>query len=55
MGVLLFPEPCGTLELLARECHEFNVAGVMVPLDYEVLGHCDKVYEMVDARLRAAD
>ena len=62
--VLLVDEPTAALdrsrsqeivELLARECHEFNVAGVMVTHDYEVLGHCDKVYEMVDGRLRAAD
>ena len=62
--VLLVDEPTAALdrsrsqeivELLARECHEFNVAGVMVTHDYEVLGHCDKVYEMVDGRLSAAD
>lgn len=58
--VLLVDEPTAALdrsrsqeivELLARECHEFNVAGVMVTHDYEVLRHCDKVYEMVDGRL----
>lgn len=62
--VLLVDEPTAALdrsrsqeivELLARECHEFNVAGVMVTHDYEVLGHCDKVYEMVDGRLTVAD
>ena len=62
--VLLVDEPTAALdrsrsqeivELLARECHEFNVAGVMVTHDYEVLNHCDKVYEMVDGRLSVAD
>lgn len=61
--VLLVGEPTAALdrkrsqeivELLARECHEFNVAGVMVTHDHEVLNHCDKVYEMVDGRLSAA-
>ncbi|AIJ33221.1 ABC transporter ATP-binding protein [Corynebacterium imitans] len=61
--VLLIDEPTAALdrtrsqeivELLARECHEFNVAGVMVTHDYEVLGHCDRVLEMVDGKLSAA-
>lgn len=61
--VLLVDEPTAALdrkrsqeivELLARECHDFNVAGVMVTHDHEVLNHCDKVYEMVDGRLSAA-
>ena len=60
--VLLIDEPTAALdrtrsqeivELLARECHEFNVAGVMVTHDYEVLGHCDRVLEMVDGKLSA--
>lgn len=60
--VLLVDEPTAALdrsrsqeivELLAHECHEFNVAGVMVTHDHEVLEHCDKIYEMVDGRLRA--
>ena len=61
--VLLVDEPTAALdrsrsqeivELLAHECHEFNVAGVMVTHDHEVLDHCDKVYEMVDGRLHVA-
>lgn len=60
--VLLVDEPTAALdrsrsqeivELLAHECHVFNVAGVMVTHDHEVLEHCDKIYEMVDGRLRA--
>lgn len=59
--VLLVDEPTAALDrarsqeivaLLAKECHDFNVAGVMVTHDYEVLDHCDKVYEMVDGRLK---
>lgn len=58
--VLLVDEPTAALDrarsqeivaLLAKEYHDFNVAGVMVTHDYDVLGHCDKVYEMVDGRL----
>ncbi|TRX60934.1 ABC transporter ATP-binding protein [Corynebacterium hiratae] len=58
--VLLVDEPTAALDrarsqeivaLLAKECHDFNVAGVMVTHDYDVLGHGDKVYEMVDGRL----
>lgn len=58
--VLLVDEPTAALdrkrsqeivELLARECREFNVAGVMVTHDHEVLNHCDKIYEMIDGRL----
>lgn len=61
--VLLVDEPTAALdrsrsqeivELLAHECHEFNVAGVMVTHDHEVLDHCDKIYEMVDGRLQVA-
>ncbi|MCZ9297263.1 ABC transporter ATP-binding protein [Corynebacterium hesseae] len=61
--VLLVDEPTAALDrarsqeivaLLAKECHDFNVAGVMVTHDYEVLDHCDKVYEMVDGRLTPA-
>ena len=60
--VLLVDEPTAALdrsrsqeivELLAHECHEFNVAGVMVTHDHEVLDHCDKIYQMVDGRLQA--
>ncbi len=39
------------MALLAKECHDFNVTGVMVTHDHEVLGHCDRVFEMVDGRL----
>ncbi|PMC71887.1 ABC transporter ATP-binding protein [Corynebacterium aurimucosum] len=62
--VLLVDEPTAALDrarsqeivaLLAKECHDFNVAGVMVTHDYDVLGHCDKVYEMVDGRLTPSD
>ena len=58
--VLLVDEPTAALDrarsqeivaLLAKECHDFNVAGIMVTHDFEVLDHCDKVYEMVDGRL----
>ena len=61
--VLLVDEPTAALDrarsqeivaLLAKECHDFNVAGIMVTHDYEVLEHCDKVYEMVDGRLTPA-
>lgn len=61
--VLLVDEPTAALDrarsqeivaLLAKECHDFNVAGIMVTHDYEVLDHCDKVYEMVDGRLTPA-
>ena len=61
--VLLVDEPTAALDrarsqeivaLLAQECQDFNVAGVMVTHDYEVLDHCDKVYEMVDGRLTPA-
>ena len=60
--VLLVDEPTAALDrarsqeivaLLAKECHDFNVAGVMVTHDYEVLGHCDRVLEMVDGKLSA--
>ena len=62
-SVLLVDEPTAALdrnrsqeivELLARECHEFNVAGVMVTHDYDVLNHCDMIYEMIDGRLTAS-
>lgn len=62
--VLLVDEPTAALDrnrsqeivaLLAQECHDFQVAGIMVTHDHEVLGHCDKVYEMVDGRLSLKD
>lgn len=60
-SVLLVDEPTAALdrqrsqdvvELLARETREHAVATVMVTHDHEVLGHCDRVLEMVDGRLR---
>ena len=61
--VLLVDEPTAALDrtrsqeivsLLAKECHDFQVAGVMVTHDHEVLNYCDKIYEMVDGQLRVA-
>lgn len=58
--VLLVDEPTAALDrnrsqeivaLLMQECHDFHIAGVMVTHDHEVLGNCDRVYEMVDGRL----
>lgn len=58
--VLLVDEPTAALDrqrsqdivaLLARESHERRVATIMVTHDHEVLGHCDRVLEMVDGRL----
>lgn len=58
--LLLVDEPTAALDrqrsqdvvaLLARETHEHGVAAVMVTHDQDVLGHCDRVYEMVDGRL----
>ncbi|MEJ5920419.1 MULTISPECIES: ABC transporter ATP-binding protein [unclassified Corynebacterium] len=58
--LLLVDEPTAALDrnrsheivkLLAQECHELGVAGVMVTHDVEVLEHCDRVYEMTDGRL----
>lgn len=58
--LLLVDEPTAALDrnrsheivaLLAKECHEFGVAGVMVTHDHEVLEHCDRIYEMVYGRL----
>lgn len=59
-GVLLVDEPTAALdrqrsqdivELLAEQCHEKQIAGVMVTHDHDVLAHCDRVLEMVDGRL----
>ena len=61
-GVLLVDEPTAALDrrrsqdivaLLARQCHERGIAGVMVTHDHDVLDHCDRVVEMVDGRLSA--
>lgn len=61
--LLLVDEPTASLdrarsrevvELLARQSHEYGVATVMVTHDHDVLGHCNRVVEMVDGRLGAA-
>lgn len=61
--VLLVDEPTAALDrqrsqdivaLLARESHEHGVATIMVTHDHEVLHHCDRVLEMIDGRLSAA-
>ncbi|WP_374928163.1 ABC transporter ATP-binding protein [Kytococcus sedentarius] len=58
--LLLVDEPTAALDsrrsqeivgLLARQCHDRGIAGVMVTHDHGVLGHCDRVVEMVDGRL----
>ncbi len=58
--LLLVDEPTAALDrhrsheivaLLAEECHQVGVAGVMVTHDQDVLEHCDRIYEMVDGRL----
>jgi putative ABC transport system ATP-binding protein len=59
-GILLVDEPTAALDrsrsqqivaLLAEQCHERGVATMMVTHDHEVLGHCDRVVEMVDGRV----
>lgn len=59
-AVLLVDEPTAALDrqrsqevvaLLAAEAHQHGVATLMVTHDHEVLGHCDRVLEMVDGRL----
>ncbi len=59
-GLLLVDEPTAALDrrrsqdivaLLARQCHERGIAGVMVTHDHGVLDHCDRVVDMVDGRL----
>ncbi len=61
--LLLVDEPTAALDrrrsheivtLLAEECREQGVAGVMVTHDLEVIEHCDRVFEMVDGRLTPA-
>ncbi|NLA65283.1 MAG: ABC transporter ATP-binding protein [Leucobacter sp.] len=63
-GLLLVDEPTAALDrqrsqqivtLLAEQCHERGVATMMVTHDHEVLGHCDRVVEMVDGRLTPVD
>jgi len=62
-GLLLVDEPTAALDrqrshsivaLLAAQCHDKNIAGVMVTHDHDVLEHCDRVLEMVDGRLSPA-
>lgn len=62
-SLLLVDEPTAALdrrrshevvELLADRAHDANVAVVMVTHDRDVLGHCDRVLEMVDGRLGTA-
>lgn len=59
--LLLVDEPTAALDqqksqeivrLLAEETHAGGVGTVMVTHDHDILGHCDRVYEMVDGRLR---
>lgn len=61
--LLLVDEPTAALDrrrsheivtLLAEECREQGVAGVMVTHDLDVIEHCDRVFEMVDGRLTPA-
>ena len=61
-GVLLVDEPTAALArrrsqdivaLLARQCYERGVAGVLVTHDHDILHHCDRVLEMVDGTLAA--
>lgn len=58
--LLLVDEPTAALDrrrshevvqVLADRAHESDVAVVMVTHDRDVLGHCDRVLEMVDGRL----
>jgi len=61
--LLLVDEPTAALDrqrsqevvaLLARESHQHGVASLMVTHDHEILGHCDRVLEMVDGTVAAA-
>ena len=61
--LLLVDEPTAALDrnrshdivrLLAEECHDLGVAGVMVTHDLDVLEYCDRIYEMTDGRLTPA-
>ena len=60
--LLLVDEPTAALDrarshevvqLLADRAHQDNVAVVIVTHDRDVLGHCDRVLEMIDGRLSA--
>ena len=59
-SLLLVDEPTAALDrrrsrevvgLLARQSHEHGVATVMVTHDHDILGHCDRILEMVDGSL----
>lgn len=59
-GLLLVDEPTSALDrsrsqqivaLLSEQSHERGVATIMVTHDHDVIGHCDRVVEMVDGRL----
>lgn len=59
-AVLLVDEPTAALDrarsqdvvaLLAEQCHEKSIAGVMVTHDHGILAHCDRILEMVDGKL----
>ncbi|WP_422934662.1 ABC transporter ATP-binding protein [Sinomonas sp. P47F7] len=61
--LLLVDEPTAALDrrrsaevvgLLAEQAARFGVAVLMVTHDHDVLGHCDRVLEMVDGRLAEA-
>jgi len=61
-GLLLVDEPTAALDrarsqqivaLLAEQSKTHGVATMMVTHDHEVLGHCDRVLEMVDGKLGA--
>lgn len=61
-GLLLVDEPTAALDrarsqqivaLLAEQSKAHGVATMMVTHDHEVLGHCDRVLEMVDGKLGA--
>ncbi len=60
--ILLVDEPTSMLdqhrgrqivELLRRECHDRNVATLMVTHDHDVLDLADRVVEISDGRLAA--
>ncbi|MDQ4503597.1 ABC transporter ATP-binding protein [Sinomonas sp. ASV322] len=61
--LLLVDEPTAALDrrrsaevvgLLAEQAARFGVAVLMVTHDHDVLGHCDRILEMVDGRLAEA-
>ncbi|KAA9132865.1 ABC transporter ATP-binding protein [Microbacterium caowuchunii] len=63
-GLLLVDEPTAALDrkrshevvqLLAEQAREAGVGVVMVTHDHDVLEHCDRILEMIDGRLTAAE